>query len=483
MINEFLEMSKSHRLKIAVVGDCMVDEWWNGEVSRISPEAPIPIFRTHSWCPNSRQPGGAGNVANQLKRWNVDVELYGILGEETAKMYNDSFGIDTSKCAVHLKVLNPIKKRYMAGDVQVHRIDQERDNFYLSNTLLRQLQIEIGENLIKSDPDVVILSDYAKGVFSNGPWFFPMDHWKKQGKNVPIIVDPKKGPIDLWRGCTIYKPNEREAAALSGISEYCDPKIQPDYFRTNLGCESVVITHGAGGVTGSDRGQYFEYAVPWVNFGEKGHRMAIAPREVKVHSVVGAGDCFLAFLSMAVGLGYNVSEASKIAFEAGAIYVTHRYNCWVCPEELKELDPVDGKIVEARECSSNGILCNGCFDVLHPGHLALLQYAKSLCVGHQKLIVAINSDESVRRLKGESRPIYKQQDRARMLAGLACVDQVVVFDEDTPYELIKKIRPGMIVKGGDYKKEEVVGKDLARVVIFPTVADHSTTGVINKEGV
>ncbi len=475
MIKDFIEMSRSHRLKIAVVGDCMVDEWWSVDVERISPEAPVPVFKTSDWAPVSAA-GGAGNVAAQLRHWNVDVDLFGILSPETEKMYRERFFLNTAKCAIHQKVLNPIKKRYMSGDVQVARIDQERDRCYLSENLLDALQHEIGDYLVQSDPDVIILSDYAKGVFSNGPHFFPMDHWKKQGKNVPIIVDPKKRPIEMWKGCTVYKPNEKEAAALSGSSVHADPKYHANYFADKLACESVVITHGAGGVTGVEKGEYFEYAVPWLRQGPA--TMLTPSREVKVKSVVGAGDCFVAFLAMAMGLGFKASEASRIAFEAGAIYVTHRFNSTVSDKELLASQGVDGKIVNAEDCWSGGVFTNGCFDVLHPGHLALLKYAKAFCRPETELVVGINSDASVKRLKGAGRPIHSQQDRAKMLAALEYVDKVVIFEEDTPYELIKKLNPALIVKGGDYKREDVVGGDLTRVVIFPTVAGHSTTNIV-----
>ena len=420
-------------------------------------------------------------MAAQLRNWNVEVELYGILGADTEKKFREEFFLNTASCAIHQKVLNPIKKRFMSGDQQVGRVDQERENYYLSDRLLTELQHEIGDYLVHTDPDVIILSDYAKGVFSKGPHFFPMDHWKRQGKNVPIIVDPKKRPIEMWKGCTVYKPNEKEAAALSGSSVHADPKFHANYFADKLGCESVGVTHGAGGVTGVRKGESLESAVPWTRGGRS--TTLTQPREVKVKSVVGAGDCFLAFLAMAMGLGFKASEASQIAFEAGAIYVTHRFNQPVSDKELLAGQGVDGKIVKAGDCWKGGIFTNGCFDVLHPGHLGLLKYAKSLCGQYDDLVVGINSDASVRRLKGEGRPIHSQHDRAKMLAALEYVDKVVIFEEDTPYELIKALNPKVVVKGGDYKREDVVGADLAHVVIYPTVQGHSTTDVLKKGAV
>ena len=300
---------------------------------------------------------------------------------------------------------------------------------------------------------VVIFSDYDKGVL-NEMWYLP---------DKITIVDPKKGPLTKWIGCKIIKPNAAEAKELTGRSDW---KSQCDVISDVTNCDAVVITQGPEGVVGWSRYDgYFHY---------------MPAEAIKAVSVIGAGDCFISFFSMAYVLGFSHSESSEIAFEISAQYVKNKYNKPLSLEDIeKNIDPYNSKFVEpSSKRDYKLVFTNGCFDVLHEGHLDLLKYAKQL---GDKLIVAVNSDSSVKRLKGDTRPINNLKFRMELLASLEFVDYVVCFDEDTPLELVKKIRPDVMVKGEPYTVDNIAGADIVKEVkICPRKFDVSTTSVLEK---
>jgi D-beta-D-heptose 7-phosphate kinase / D-beta-D-heptose 1-phosphate adenosyltransferase len=295
-----------------------------------------------------------------------------------------------------------------------------------------------GFELRKSD--VTVFSDYGKGLFDFG--------WYKNFLGDRIsIVDPK-GDAERWHGCTIFKPNSAEARVLTGKTDWKD---QAWALKTMAYCRDVVITDGANGVAGIAGDQLFEYR---------------PQHHPDVNSVIGAGDCFVAFLAMAVSHGFSTQDAAAIAYEAGAVYVQSKHNRPLKPAEL-----LSGK------CGNQVVFTNGCFDILHTGHIQTLEFAREQ---GDILVVGVNSDESVRRLKGEGRPVNKLADRIRVLSAMKCVDCVMPFVEDTPLNLIKYVRPDIVVKGGDYKPEDVVSDDIADVVIAPMIQGFSTTNIISK---
>lgn len=458
IIADLLKRNKDRRLSIHIVGDSMIDEYYSVRVTRISPESPnVCVMLNEHDQPSERVPGGAANVCYQLMNFNVDTHLVSWTDAEADKVFK-SAGID---CTTHIQLPDgcqlPRKKRFFDGDSQVgNRWDIEKKNCGLKDVDLPNYQTNLfGPWLSFVDKaDVVIFSDYNKGLFSNGfPFALP---------NKPIIVDPKKGPLRKWLGCTIFKPNSSEAIELSGgLTNW---REQCDYFQSQLGCQSVVITQGGDGVVGKSGSEFFSYS---------------PIRKVSATKVIGAGDCFVGVLALAVGHDIPVPDASKLAFEAGLIYVQDGSHDPLTPWQLQK----QSKFVtpdELRNRTNGGklVFTNGCFDILHSGHLESLRFAKSK---GDKLVVAVNSDASVSRLKGPKRPVISLNERMELLAALEGVDYVISFEEDTPQNLIEYTRPDVLIKGADWEGKTVAGSDVVKEVYFvPLVNDKSTTNIIGK---
>lgn len=434
LIDKFIKTDLINRCSVSVVGDVMIDEYYEVTMDRISPEFPIPVMK--SLCDSSKRvPGGAANVALQFTPFNTSVYLTGITGQVMSMMPRKIINHSPVDCGLPI----PIKKRFYQGDFPLARWDVEVPFYGMDEG-------HIGwkfQDFELERTDVTVFSDYNKGMFNTG--------WQKRFlTDRTSIVDPK-GDLSRWTGCTILKPNSVEAQALTGEKLW---DRQAKKLKDMVGCRDVVITQGAEGVVGLTEEGYFEYRPS-----SRGH---------ETNSVIGAGDCFIAFLAMAVAHGMKTHEAATVAFEAGAVYVQSKHNRPLKPAELL-----------AGKCGNQVVFTNGCFDILHAGHIQTLEFAKSQ---GDILVVGVNSDASVKRLKGDKRPVNGLADRVKVLSAMKCVDCVVPFEGDTPLELIKYVRPDVIVKGGDYKAEDVVGYDLAEVVIAPMVKGLSTTGVIKRLG-
>lgn len=457
LVKEFLNRNRKKRLNIHCVGDAMVDEYYKVKVSRISPEFPMPIMSSSDDYA-IRKPGGVANVAHQLKQFNVertlvcfnDVTVQGVFYEHGLSPLHIS---NDMRLQAHL----PVKRRFLDGTIQVNRWDIEKRNCGIMVEKIDEYH-ELYAKLVEKtqmNPNVVIFSDYDKGFFYPGAHI----HFPSLYPNAVSIVDPKRGPISRWHGCNIFKPNTKEAEDLSGKRKWQD---QAKFFMDALGCDAVVITHSGDGVFGSTKDGLFEYK---------------PDTKVDVNSTVGAGDCFGAIFAVAVGHGFSVPEASEIAYSAGAVYVQHNMNRPCSPAELVE----DGLVVPADLAKRDFklVFTNGCFDILHEGHLKTLKFAKSK---GDKLVVAVNSDDSVKRLKGEGRPVVPLAQRMKILSGLQYVDFVISFDQDTPYNLIAAVKPDVLVKGAQYAKDEIVGADLVKEVFrAPMVDGVSTTKILNGE--
>lgn len=440
--NKFLDADKN-KTKIGVIGDAMIDQYYHVNVKKISPEFPIPVMLSE--CENSLdQPGGAANVSYQFQDFNVDVNLVSFIDKE-AKDFFTSKNLNVSLC-VEIENKIPRKKRFYSGGFPTYRWDVEQSFYGADN--IDFLCERLKNKCIDQKFDCVIFSDYEKGVFHND---WPQDLIKK----IPLtIVDPKSAHIEKWKGCTIFKPNAKEAIDISGKPNLIDAgKFLKDYLQ----CKSVVITNGGDSVIiVSD------------------NVLEIKPdKRIKAKSVIGAGDCFVAFLSLALARGFSIEDSVEISWKAGFNYVQNQYN-----QPLKRsifFDSLDQKKILPDFSSRDYklVFTNGCFDGgLTAGHIECLKFAKQQ---GDKLIIAINSDASIAKLKGQERPLIPLDQRIKIVSALEFVDYVVSFEEETPIELIKSIKPDIIVKGGDYDPNNVVGSEFSEVRICPKYDCLSTT--------
>lgn len=450
LIRNFLDKQRNKKLNIHCIGDSMIDEYYDVSITKISQEYPIPVMHSNKdKC--IKKPGGVANVAHQFQNLNTNPNLICFSNTESTIVFRDHalnyVPFTTTSCNI------PKKRRFLDNGIQVARWDIEEENLGLNNPDdARNDALTMTDHFEK--PDVCILSDYNKGFFN--PKFSKL--WLERYRDSITIVDPKHGPLDQWKNCTVFKPNATEAFQLTGLT---NPKDQCLFLQKELNCKSVIITQSGKGFTGIDENGIFEY----IN-----DKYLIHPA-----SSIGAGDCFVAFLAQSLGLGFNYEDSARIAFEAGALYVTNNMNRPIVLAELikdKKISPED-----LLKRNFKLVFTNGCFDILHRGHLQTLNFAKSK---GDKLVVALNSDDSVKKLKGTSRPIQPLEERMSVMASLEMVDFVVEFQEETPLEIIKKCKPNVLVKGGDYQTEEIVGYGVVpEVYVSPMIDGLSTTKMIN----
>lgn len=460
LFSDFLKAdSNGARVKIGIVGDAMVDEFMDVDIKKISPEFPIIVVQSEE---ENYQflPGGAANAAFQFKHFNVEANLFSFVDDEALQVFQQS-GLK-SEGLVEIAYKIPRKRRLYSQGIPINRIDFESANYGYSEELVGLRSQDVFKKLIStSNFDSVILSDYNKGLFVG------FDNKIIQNfKNT--IVDPKCGDISRWYGCTVFKPNQEEALRLSCKSNIYDAGR---YFLDQLCCQAVVITMAGQGVC---------------VFKRNCDPVEIKPRKklAQAESVVGAGDCFAAFYAMSLSRGFNFDQSAEISFHAGSLYVQNKHNKPLTPFEFRaSFDACGSKFIDDPEKffankKHKLVFTNGCFDFgLTAGHVECINFAKTC---GDKLVVALNSDASVHRLKGEGRPILPFADRVKIISSMQHVDYVVGFDEDTPLKLIERINPDIIVKGGDYTKETVVGNHLAEVIIFDFVDSLSTTQKIEK---
>jgi len=431
---------------IAVLGDLIIDEYYECKMERISPEYPVPILKLKNEIPYKISGGGAYKVYDQINKF-IGCNFFGF---ESVK-HNIFSSVDISN-----KAKIPIKKRYFCNGHQVARIDVEDLNYGLSkNEIIKSNEIsyDFFKSIIK--PKVLVISDYNKGFLTNNC----INLFLSNCQDIITIVDPKNGPASKWYGCTIFKPNFKEATNMTGTDNW---KKQCDILMQQTNCKVCVITNEGEGVYFKINGSYGEY------------KPIVKTNPV---SVVGAGDCFISFLAICQAIDFSIEESIELAFIASSLYVKNANGDAIELSDLiKYNDFSNSKIVNQDFDFSNEdnlVFTNGCFDAgLTPGHIECLKFAKKQ---GNKLIVALNSDDSVKRLKGEKRPIYSLEERMKIISSLEFVDYVTWFEEDTPLEIIKKIKPKKIVKGGDYRPEDVIGKEYAEVIIFNLENCISTT--------
>lgn len=470
---------KIQNLKIAVIGDVMLDRYFYGEVKRISPEAPVPVTKINRI--NSVL-GGAANVAANLAHLECRVFMGGVTGDDEnrqllEKMMNEA-GIDYSGLvkSQHRKTIT--KLRVLGGQQQMLRLDFEETGDLVPDEII-SLRAWL-ENLLDNGLDGIIVSDYAKGVCSDDFCQWVIAQGKAYG--VPVLIDPKGADWTKYRGCDFITPNLKEMCEAAGCQRENEDEAvvaMAMAAKDKFQIKNVVVTRSERGMT-------------LVNNEEIIHSPAAA---IEVFDVSGAGDTVAAALLVAAAGKLELSDAVYMANRAAGIVVAKVGTYPVHREELlKDLMTEERKqgkgyrtqsweeiVALARNwkaCGEKVVFTNGCFDILHVGHVTYLEKARNL---GKHLIVGLNTDASVRRLKGETRPLVHELDRARVLAALACVDAVVLFDQDTPTELIEQIRPDILVKGGDYTPEQVAGREYAGEVRIIDFEDgYSTTGVVEK---
>lgn len=464
---------------VLVIGDVMLDRYFWGDVERISPEAPVQVIRVNR---KTMTLGGAGNVAMNLKGLNCKQVLLGVRGNDS----NGSSLQDILKKEVIRNYLIPVKNhttttktRIIGQGQQLLRLDEENSN-EIPKKILKELLDSFDKAL--AEVDVVIVSDYGKGVFQ----FDGVQHIIKRcrSKNVPTFVDPKGVSWECYNGATCVTPNTAELNLIAPFPEDDETILenQANKVIQKYDLDYMLVTRGSKGIS------LFRNGRP---------AMHIATHAREVYDVSGAGDTVIASLSAAFGSGLKMSEAAALANIAASIAIGKVGTQPILDSELKQalwgrtLDGVN-KIVSKNqaldmitEWRRNGKrigFTNGCFDILHIGHIKLLHAAAD---EGDKLIVGLNSDLSVKNLKGDSRPIVPETERAAILSNIKGVDLVVFFHEETPIELIRSFKPDIIVKGGDYTPEKVVGHDIVeqeggKVVIVPLIDGISTTKVIES---
>ena len=468
---------------ILVIGDVMLDRYLIGNVNRISPEAPVPVVLLKQ---SEDRAGGAANVAANISGLGLNTEIIGCIGEDISgeilkKIITDS-GIGIHNLIISQSRPTVSKTRVMSGNQQIVRIDDESAAAFNANEN-KQL-LSSFTRALESKPAIVILSDYAKGVLSDSTCKAIIEHCKQL--NIPVIADPKGRDYTKYKGATTLTPNKKEAAEACSVdlNETAALLIAAEQLKKHLDLDFLAVTRGEEGISLIDNKQI----------------QHIPATAKKVFDVSGAGDTVIATLAAGLVHGLNPHDALQLANIAAGIVVGKVGTVPVTQAELlKALVSEDGQSQADKICDKAQlaelvsrwktnhqkiVFTNGCFDLLHAGHVTYLEAAKKT---GDKLILGLNTDRSVSALKGPSRPVVHEGDRARVLAALASVDAVILFDEDTPLQLINAIRPDVIVKGDDYTEEQVIGGTEVKswggsVKLIPLVQGRSTSNIIKKLG-
>lgn len=463
-----------------VVGDAMLDRYVYGEVERISPEAPIPVFLETR---ETAMAGGAGNVVRNLAALGTPTGFVSVIGDDGTGADLRGLLSALSGVTVSLEVApgltTTIKTRYVSGHQQLLRADRERPGG-IPEAVQRAVASRAAE--LAADADVIVLSDYGKGVLSPAANKALIAAARKHGKK--IIVDPKGADFTRYRGAYLVTPNRRELQAAAGLPTETAEQvvIAARRLMADCGIANMLVTRSADGMTlvTTDGAEHL-------------------PAEAReVFDVSGAGDTVVAVMAAAVGAGLPLIDAARLANVAAGIVVgkvgtavaylgeiadaLHAGELLRGERKLASLDAALDHVARWRRQGLRIGFTNGCFDLLHPGHLHLLKQARAAC---DRLVVAINTDASVKRLKGVDRPVQSEAARAAVLGSLSMVDLVVLFAEDTPIRQIEAIRPDVLVKGADYAVKDVIGGAFVqsyggKVLLAELAPGHSTTATIAR---
>ncbi|MCV3376188.1 D-glycero-beta-D-manno-heptose-7-phosphate kinase [Campylobacter sp. IFREMER_LSEM_CL2151] len=451
-----LDFLSSKKPKILVVGDFMVDHYIWCDCTRISPEAPVMVMKSQK---EDKRLGGAGNVYANLKSLGAEVFALGLVGDdESGRFLKENLN---AKLLVEKDRKTPLKSRVLSHSQQVLRLDDENDfDTKLEDEIIKEYK------KIAKDYDAIILSDYAKGALTSKVTKALIEH--ANTLNLPILIDPKGNDFSKYQNATLLTPNKKEAIQALGVEKIDNLEKALKKLKDDLNLTYSIITLSEEGIA---------------LFDEKLH--IIPAKALEVYDVTGAGDSVIAMLAYALALKVDIIKACELANDAAAVVVAKVGSVSVSLEEIKNLKKAsfEDKLKSKEELvkliqNQKVVFTNGCFDIMHYGHIKYLEKAKKL---GDILVVGLNSDESVKKLKGNSRPINLEFQRACMLASMYFVDYVVIFDEDTPYELIEFLKPDVLVKGADYKGKEVVGSNLVKKVELIDFEDgFSTTNIINR---
>jgi D-beta-D-heptose 7-phosphate kinase / D-beta-D-heptose 1-phosphate adenosyltransferase len=469
--------------RVVVLGDVMLDRFVYGLVERVSPEAPIPVLHYQS---ERSMLGGAANVARNIVGLGGQAVLIGVLGADAAgDTVADHLcredGIDGRfvRVADHPTT---VKTRFVSSGQQIMRLDIER-----RLVVDRATEDALVERAVEclDGAGALVLSDYAKGVLS--PTVIRRVIDAAVARSLLVIVDPKTSDVARYAGASVITPNAAEATMISGID--CSIAANVDAaakaIRDKAEVDTVVITRGAQGMT------------VWAPAAGDDRSVDLPTVATEVFDVSGAGDTVVATLALALAVGTPVADAARLANAAAGVAVGKRGTAVVRARELAEArgfgarhgDPkiisVESAVEIVTDWREHGLkvgFTNGCFDLLHPGHVELLKRARATC---DRLVVALNTDASVRRIKGPERPVQNEAARSTIIASIESVDLVTFFDDDTPLRLIKLLRPDRLIKGADYTVATVVGADFVQsyggeVVLVPLEPGHSTTNIIAR---
>jgi D-beta-D-heptose 7-phosphate kinase/D-beta-D-heptose 1-phosphate adenosyltransferase len=468
---------------VLCIGDLMLDEFIYGEVSRISPEAPTPVIAVKR---AELMIGGAGNVARNLVALGTRCIFVGAVGDDEAGNELTKALGNHPLIEFHLVVdgsrQTTRKVRFVSEHHSTHLL---RADWETASAVDARSEDALIGHVIKAiaRAGAVVLSDYAKGALTPRVIRAVIDAANDRGK--PIVVDPKGRDYSIYRGATVITPNRQELADVTRSLARTDDEITEAAVKLceALAARAVLVTRSEAGMT----------------LVHNGTAVHVPAYPVRVRDVSGAGDSVVAVLSAMLAMGADFESAMRAANAAGAVVVGKRGTATASVAELRSrilpsatLAPkekivfdwavLDEHLAEWRKQGLRVGFTNGCFDLLHPGHVKLLAGARAAC---DRLVVGLNGDDSVTRLKGPGRPVQPVQARAEVLAALEAVDLVAIFDEDTPEKLISRVRPTVLVKGSDYTREEVVGREIVEalggeIILIDIVPGHSTTSMVER---
>jgi D-beta-D-heptose 7-phosphate kinase/D-beta-D-heptose 1-phosphate adenosyltransferase len=462
-----LQLPNFSQARVMVVGDVMLDRYWHGDTERISPEAPVPVVHVNKI---EDRPGGAGNVALNIKALGGDVSLFGCVGlDEAATILLDKF--QNAQIRANLARINKptiTKLRVLSLHQQLIRLDFEETLYHEhSKSLYENIHLDLTQH------NVLILSDYGKGTLSKCQAL--IQRAREQG--LQVLVDPKGTDFEKYRGASLLTPNRKEFEAVVGRCQNENELIDKGLLLLRkFDFNALLVTLGAQGMMLLQKDEQV---------------LHLAAKAQEVFDVTGAGDTVIATLGAALSAGSDLVSATQIANRAAGLAVAKLGAASIGIHELRRV--ISGKgimteeeliiaVADAKLSGERIVMTNGCFDILHAGHIAYLEEAKAL---GDRLIVAINDNDSVSKLKGPGRPINTLKNRMQVLAGLFSVDWVVPFSEDTPERLINRVLPHVLVKGGDYHPDQIAGGQAVRknggeVKILNFVEGCSTSAIVKR---